>query len=51
MRSEKSQPNFGHIVEGVRGNKQFAWLKQIEKAREQAEDQFDADLERTAAAA
>lgn len=45
------EPNFGHIVEGVRGNRQFAWIKKIEKAREEAENRFNADLDRTAAAA
>jgi len=41
------EPNFDHIVEGVRGNRQFAWLKQLERANEEAEDRFNADLDRT----
>ena len=42
------EPNFEHIVAGVRGNRQFAWLKKLEKSQEEAMDRFNADLERTA---
>jgi len=41
------EPNFGNIIEGVRGNKQFAWLKKLEKSNEEAMDKFNADLEKT----